>query len=426
MMPVFNAVILAVSSSLAASIVAKVTVTMALGLLAVWLARGGCAAVRHALLAAMFGVMLLLPIAAVFLPPLQVGVPVRAESRAERFPLVTNVAANPSVTAARAGTRVPPVARQVSKLSLSNLLLAVWVAGAALFLFPVMAGLWQIRSLRRTGLPWQRGQLVVQTLALDVGIHRRVEVLLHAAIPGPMTCGVARPVIVLPEDAEDWNPEDLNSAIRHELEHVRRCDSLSSCLARVVGAVYWFHPMVWVAWRRLVLEAERSCDDAVLRCSEATAYADQLVRLARRLSAAQRSPFLAMANRADLTTRVGAVLNGRQRRGRAGKFPVTLAFAAALMLVLWLAPLMLIAAPQEAQFSFDVASVKPNLSFSHRSNIRPSSGRLIVTNMPVKTLIAWAYNVREFQISGAPAGSIPPATMLREKRKGNRIRIKCS
>jgi hypothetical protein len=34
---------------------------------------------------------------------------------------------------------------------------------------------------------------------------------------------------------------------------------------------------VWIAWRRLALEAERSCDDAVLRRSEAAAYADQLV-----------------------------------------------------------------------------------------------------------------------------------------------------
>ena len=65
-----------------------------------------------------------------------------------------------------------------------------------------------------------------------------------------------RPAIVLPRDAEDQ--EDLNRAIVHELEHVRRGDSVSRCFARVAGAVYWFHPMIWIAWRRLALEAERS------------------------------------------------------------------------------------------------------------------------------------------------------------------------
>ena len=45
--------------------------------------------------------------------------------------------------------------------------------------------------------------------------------------------------------------------------------------------IYWFHPLVWMAWRRLRLEAEKACDDAVLREAGPEAYADQLVTLAR-------------------------------------------------------------------------------------------------------------------------------------------------
>jgi hypothetical protein len=63
MKPAINGLMLAVSSSPAASIVAKVTVTTALGLIGAWLARRSRAAVRHALLAAAFGVLLVLPIA---------------------------------------------------------------------------------------------------------------------------------------------------------------------------------------------------------------------------------------------------------------------------------------------------------------------------------------------------------------------------
>lgn len=72
----------------------------------------------------------------------------------------------------------------------------------------------------------------------------------------------------------------------------------------------------------------------------------QLVGLAELLSAAQKPRVLAMASRADLATRIGAVLDGRQRRGRAGAAPVTIACAAALMLVIAISPLMVIAAPQ--------------------------------------------------------------------------------
>lgn len=395
MMPVIDGVMLAVSSSLAASIVVKVTVIATLGLIAAWLARGNRAAVRHALLAAMFGAMLLLPIVSVVMPPLHVGVPVRVQSQTALLQLGTGVDAKPSITTAGIGSHVTPATPQASKLSLSNLLLTGWAVGAALFLLPVVIGLWQIRLLRRTGLPWRRGQSVVETLALDAGINRRVEVLLQEAVPGPMTCGVVHPAIFLPRDAENWNRGDLKRAIVHELEHVRRWDTVSCYLARVAGAMYWFHPMVWIAWRRLVLEAERSCDDAVLRHSEATAYADQLVDLAKRLLANHGSPLLAMANRGDLATRVSAVLDNRQRRGQAGLLSLALVCIVAVAFVFVLSPLTMIRAAQESQLAFEVASVRPNSSAGFRNaqfQFLPG-GRLVIRNEPLAIIVAAAYNL---------------------------------
>ncbi len=161
----------------------------------------------------------------------------------------------------------------------------------------------------------------------------------------------------------------------HELEHVRRGDSVCGFLARAVCAVYWFHPLVWIAWRRLALEAERSCDDAVLLRSEATAYAEQLVGLAKRLYAAQRSPLVAMANRADLTTRIRAVLDVRQRRGRAGAFSLVLATASAMVLVVSTSSLVLVAAPQAA----------PARNVAPQQSVDPqSAARLIAQAQPPK------------------------------------------
>jgi uncharacterized protein (TIGR03435 family) len=267
-------------------------------------------------------------------------------------------------------------------------------------------GLSQVRSLRRSALPWLHGQSVVERLALDAGIHRRVAVLLHEAAAGPMTCGIVHPAIVLPPEAQTWAEEDLNRAIVHELEHVRRGDWLSHCLARTACSVYWFHPLVWIAWRQLVLEAERSCDDAVLARSESTAYADQLVELARR---AVQSPVLAMASRSDLATRVGAVLNGRQRRGRVGAFAVAAACAAAVALVIAISPLRLVAAQQTsgaqtaATPEFDAVSVKlvdPNMRGFH-SHERADPGRLSLT-ASMHSFILRAYNITSGQLGGEP------------------------
>jgi len=232
-------------------------------------------------------------------------------------------------------------------------------------------------------------------------------VLLHGALPGPMTCGVLHPSVVLPLDAQTWEAEDLNRAIVHELEHVRRGDWVSHCLARALCAVYWFHPLVWIAWRQLALEAERSCDDAVLGRSEATAYADQLVSLAQQLSLAKmpaKSPLLAMANRADLAARVGAVLDTRRRRGRAGALPVALACAAAAVLVLTMSPLRMVAAPQSAatapmpRFSANTMLVIVNVTVSDKSG---KSLEGLSANDFVLTEEGVPQTIRVFEFQGA-------------------------
>jgi TonB family protein len=352
MIPGINAAMLAVSSSLAVSAVVKGTVATALGLIGARLARRSRAAVRHALLAGSFGVLLVLPAASVVAPPVRIAVPGLADARADaRTVPPPSAGATGAIT--HAGVGVTPIVSRSGRLSPFALLLTVWMAGATLFLLPMLNGLWQVRSLRRSGLPWAQGQSAVERLAADAGMRGRVEMLLHRALPGPMICGVTRPAIVLPLDAQNWGEEDLNRAIVHELEHVRRRDWVSRCLARFVCTAYWFHPLVWMAWRQLNLEAERACDDAVLARSEATAYADQLVGLAQRISlvarkSATKSPLLAMANRADLAARVGAVLDSGQRRGRAGVLPVALACAGAAVLVLTMSPLRMVAAPQAA------------------------------------------------------------------------------
>jgi TonB family protein len=350
MMPAINGIVLAVSNSLAASILAKATIATALGLTVTWMAYRSRAAVRHTLLAAVFGVLLVLPIASLLAPPVLIAVRAAVQQRAvPSHAAVTEI--GPPLAPGLPDAAVPRPAR----VSASTLLLAAWIAGMCLFLLPAAMGLWQVRRLRRSALPWGHGQSIMASLALEAGIRRRVDLLLNNAVPGPMTCGVLHPAIVLPQGAEHWDDQELIRALVHELEHVRRVDWVSLCLARAVCAMYWFHPLVWIAWRKLALEAERSCDDAVLGRSEATAYADQLVELARRLSA--QPAMLAMANRADLAKRVGAVLDGRQQRGRAGKPSVALACVVAALLVLGLSPLKVVAAPQDASAGAGTASV---------------------------------------------------------------------
>jgi uncharacterized protein (TIGR03435 family) len=406
MMSTFAHAALAIGGSTAASVLAKITLTTTLALAGVRLARKRTAAVRHLLLAAAFAMLALLPIGSLVVPVVRVPVPVAARVPAAPDSSVAIAteepwASTPRLLDASTGAwkwrSVSPVA----------VLLATWIAGAAICLSPLLAGLWQLRALRRRSLPWRTGQTVIDPIAAEIGVGRRVEVLLHESISGPMTCGLAHPAIVLPLDATTWWEEDLRRALVHELEHVRRADWLTQGLARLVCACYWFHPLVWIAWRQLVLEAERACDDAVLRRSESTAYADQLVALAQRLSAAAtREPQLAMANRHDLATRVVAVLDSRQHRGPAGVRWITLACAASALAVATIAPLRLVAeqAPSDrssATQKFDAASIRPCRTEeappgparggAGGTNATFSTGRMNVPCVTLEQLIYLAY-----------------------------------
>jgi bla regulator protein blaR1 len=419
MTPSVREFVLAIGSSLPASVVAKATVIAAFGLMGARLARRSRAAVRHVLLAATFIVLLLLPVASLIIPPVRVAVPTVRESRVvSSAPAVGGEEILP-FTAPDAHPAKTSAASRSSGFLLFELVFMGWLAGATLILIPMFASLWKIHWLRRSGRSWVEGQKIVDGLSLESGFRRRVEVLLHEALPGPITSGMLHPAILLPLDAQTWSSQDLNRALVHELEHVRRGDIFTHYLARAVCAVYWFHPLVWMAWRQLILEAERSCDDAVILRSEPTAYADQLVALARRLVTSAKSPVLAMANRSDLAVRVHAMLDVRQRRGRVGRFVAPLACCTAAVLALTIAPVRTAAAPQstsspEARVgsssatverpgpSFEVTSIKPNKAGDLRTWVELQPGRFSASGITATRLIAFAYNVKVFQVSGGP------------------------
>ena len=296
-MTAVTTLMLAASHSLLLSVVLKVTATTLLALAAAKLAHRSRAAFRHVLLAASFAVLAVLPVAALVAPAIRV--PVAVAMAQPPVPLdaavVTNAPESPAPVTASSEVATGPA----FAMSPTAMLMAVWILGAAMCLVPVLIGLWQVSTLRRSALPWTSGRALVDQLTRDAGIHRRVDVLLHESAPGPMTFGLLRATIVLPLDARRWTDEDLVRAVVHELEHVRRGDWATQCLARVACAFYWFHPLVWISRQQLALEAERACDDAVLSRSDATVYADQLVDLAERLTIARHQPLLAMANRSD-------------------------------------------------------------------------------------------------------------------------------
>ena len=95
-------------------------------------------------------------------------------------------------------------------------------------------------------------------------LRRPVRLLQSADNPMPLTWGWWRPVVLLPADAANWPSERRRIVLLHELAHAKRWDCLTQTVARMVCALYWINPLVWLAAQRMCVERERACDDLVL------------------------------------------------------------------------------------------------------------------------------------------------------------------
>lgn len=329
---------IALSDSPALALILKSTIALAAGIMGATFARTSAASIRHAILAAAFFASLLVPVATLLLPAVMIAVPVAAR------PVVP--APSPPTATPRVDRPLTTTTETESSMTISDtaLVTAFWAAGVIVFSLSFAAGVWELRRIRRTALPWLEGRSTMASLTERAGVTRSVDLVLHEDTDVPMTCGFRRPAIILPADAPGWDADELRRALVHELEHVRRHDWWMHVGTRAICGLYWFNPLAWIAYRQMTLEAERACDDAVIANEEGTRYAEQLVALARRLSSRGGRPALAMANRSDLSRRVSAVLNDRQVRGRAGLLRTSIVTVLAAALALSIAPIRVIGA----------------------------------------------------------------------------------
>lgn len=296
-----------------ALIVAKATLLLIAALGAARLLVRRAAILRHDLWTLTFAALLMLPALALVLPDLPVRLPAAAPAE------TTALAPAPDVTIAPPAS--PATSPPARRPPLATLLGLTWAAGSLVGILLLARSLWQVRRLEAASTPlagdWRA---TAATLAARLGLRRVPCLLTGPHIHTPMAGGLWRPVVFLPAAAAAWTAEQRAIVLAHELTHVRHRDPLRHLLARVAVALYWFHPLVWIAARQARAVQEQACDDAVLALgTRPSAYAQVLVELAD-VPARPHAAALPMAERSLLETRIMNIVNGSPTttRRRAG------------------------------------------------------------------------------------------------------------
>ena len=169
--------------------------------------------------------------------------------------------------------------------------------------------------MRREAAVLADAEFISQEIAARIGLRRPVQLLRSSEETVPLAAGLRKPAILLPASAAGWSPERLRVVLLHEMAHIRRKDCLTQALGELIVCIYWFHPLVWLALRRLRAERERASDDLVLHAgTKPSDYAGHLLDLARVLQPAGLSHAVVGMAAPDLEPRLRAILNPKVNR----------------------------------------------------------------------------------------------------------------
>ena len=120
------------------------------------------------------------------------------------------------------------------------------------------------------------GAMLLYALVSYLRLHRRVSVSLPIqdhiylcdAISSPFILGVVKPHIYLPSGLDEVQRQNV---LAHEQAHLARRDHWWKPLGFALLAVYWFNPVLWLAYTLLCRDIELACDERVIRTMDESA-----------------------------------------------------------------------------------------------------------------------------------------------------------
>src|ERR1700686_3409033 len=259
----------------------------------------------------------------------------------------------------------------------------IWALGASVAMMRLLAGLWRLRQLRRSCTPIIAADLdpavrkTVEAIGASGSIISSHSIMIATSecVRVPAAIGFWKRTIVLPAwTLRELPAQDLNVILLHEFAHLRRWDDWTNLIQKIVRALFFFHPAVLWTEKRISVEREMACDDAVLaETANPHGYATCLVSLlekslAHRLAQRRWSMAQAAVHRArEASLRLAQILD-KNRPAATRVWKPALAMVGVFSIV------CLMALPPAPQFvAFDRGALNSNSGRAYAAAVSPSS-----------------------------------------------------
>lgn len=194
-----------------------------------------------------------------------------------------------------------------------SLLMGIWFAGFLIIIVKAILEYLVLRNAERNAQDFDlsRQAFKWEKIVQQTGLSRSPRILLSQTMSIPITFGWQHPIILLPQQAINWDDERIRQVLLHELIHIKRADYFFNILSVGVKGLYWFNPISWIQIEQFRLTREWACDEQLLAMGiNKFSYAENLVAIAKLSQSAplrQLPPTFAKSH--SLVTRVKRVLN---------------------------------------------------------------------------------------------------------------------
>lgn len=97
---------------------------------------------------------------------------------------------------------------------------------------------------------------------IDTAVHYRDNIFQSENVSSPFVLGLIKPRIYLPFKLDGQN---LEHVVAHEQAHIHRKDHWWKPLGFLLLTIYWFNPLMWLAYVLLCRDIELACDEKVIK-----------------------------------------------------------------------------------------------------------------------------------------------------------------
>lgn len=192
-----------------------------------------------------------------------------------------------------------------------NIFTAIWLIGCCVLAAHFIMGYILLWKDVREAEPLEDAEWMENCIA-EQKIRRKVLLKREYGLDTPVTCGIIRPVILVPAEFEAEDRKLSRLVLLHECGHIKYFHALFRLWNAILICLYWYNPIVWIMYFKFERDLEISADRYAL-CHTAgenkAIYAGHLIAAVEKMRARkQKTAVYHFCKNNDIKERIEAIM----------------------------------------------------------------------------------------------------------------------